>query len=70
LLCEAGNAVREIWENKLRTEFPDRVFVVGFEYAPPVCDISFFQALDWHIEAAARAKRGSGLSSAGLATAG
>jgi hypothetical protein len=56
LLCEAGNMLREVWESKLKSEFPDREFVVYFEYAPPVCDISFFQALDWHIEAAAQAK--------------
>jgi hypothetical protein len=56
LLCEAGNMLREVWESKLKSEFPDREFVVYFEYARPVCDISFFQALDWHIEAAAQAK--------------
>ncbi len=56
LLCGAGNTVREIWDSKLKVEFPDRKFVVYFEYAPPVCEISFFQALDWHIEAEAQAK--------------
>src|SRR5579864_5178799 len=60
LLYEAGWAVREIWEDRLKTEFPDRLFVVGFEYAPPVCDVNFFQALDWHIEAAAQARTDRG----------
>jgi len=56
LLCEAGNAVKDIWEGKLTSEFPSRRFVVYFEYAPPICEISFFQALDWHIAAEAQAK--------------
>ena len=56
LLCEAGNTVREIWQGKLRAGFRERKFVVYFEYAPPICDISFFQALEWQIEAEAQAK--------------
>ena len=39
-----------------RRSFADRELVANFEYASPVCDISFFQALDWQIEAAAQAK--------------
>ena len=56
LLCEAGNAVVEIWESRLKMRFPNRKFAVGFEYAPPVCEVYFFQALPWHIDAEAQAK--------------
>jgi len=60
LLCEAGNTIRDAWEARLISEFPGRRFVVYFEYAPPVCDVGFFQALDWHIEAADQAKTSRG----------
>jgi len=56
LLVQAGNAIREAWEGQLKLRFPERKFVVYFEYAPPVCDVSFFHVLPWHIEAEAQAK--------------
>ena len=56
LLTQAGNTIAEIWESKLKAEFPDRKFLVYFEYALPICEVSFFQALPWHIEAEAQAK--------------
>ncbi len=61
LLCDAGDMIKEIWQNKLKAEFPFRQFIVQFEYAPPVCDISFFQALDWQlaIEEQVKSEKGS-----------
>jgi len=56
LLIQAGKTIAEIWESKLKTDFPNRKFIVYFEYALPICEVSFFQALPWHIEAEAQAK--------------
>jgi hypothetical protein len=56
LLCGAGNASREMWDNKLKVDFPVRRSIVYFECAPPICDISFLHAPDWHIEAEDEAK--------------
>lgn len=56
LLCEAGNMLRELWENRLKQAFPDRKFVVYFQYALPICEITFFQGFDWQPEAQAQAK--------------
>jgi hypothetical protein len=52
LLYTAGTVIREAWEARLRLQFPHRYFIVGFEYALPVCQLTFFQALSWHLEAA------------------
>ncbi len=51
LLCEAGNMLRELWDSRLKQEFPDRKFVVCFQYALPICEITFFQGFDWQLEA-------------------
>jgi hypothetical protein len=42
LLYTAGTVIREAWEARLRLKFPDRYFIVGFEYALPVCQLTFF----------------------------
>ena len=60
LLCEAGDTIKEIWQSKLKVEFPNRQFIVQFEYAPPVCDISFFQPLDWQLAIAEQVKKDKG----------
>jgi hypothetical protein len=56
LLCEAGNTIQEIWESKLRVKFPNRKFMVYFQYALPSCEITFFQPSDRQTEAEAQAK--------------
>ncbi len=42
-----GRLIREIWECKLRRDFPDRKIIVSFAEAPDVdlldCEVTFFQ---------------------------
>jgi hypothetical protein len=50
LCSEARTAVTEIWKSKLIVDFPNRRFMVWPEYSWPQCDVTLFQALDWHLE--------------------
>lgn len=56
LLCEAGIVIRDSWQARLNVGFPSRNIVVYFEFALPICGVSFFQAMDWQIQAAKEVK--------------
>lgn len=56
LLCNAGMVIRDTWQTMLNVDFPDRNIVVCFEFALPICEVSFFQAMDWQIHAAIEVK--------------
>jgi hypothetical protein len=43
--------IRDTWQTLLNIDFPDRNIVVCFEFALPICEVSFFQAMDWQIQA-------------------
>jgi hypothetical protein len=44
--------MRDTWQTMLNVDFPDRNIIVCFEFALPICEVSFFQAMDWQIQAA------------------
>src|SRR5262249_16340460 len=52
----AGMLSRDTWQARLNAEFPNRNIVGHFEFSVPVCEVSFFQAMDWHIQAASQVK--------------
>jgi hypothetical protein len=52
LLWEAGIVIRDTWQARLNVEFPNRNILVCFEFALPICEVSFFQAMEWQIQAA------------------
>jgi hypothetical protein len=56
LLREAGTAIRDIWQARLNAEFPGQNVMVYFEFALPVCEVGFFQAMDWQIQVANEVK--------------
>jgi len=56
LLQEAGIAIRDIWQARLNAEFPERNIIVCFEFALPICEVSFLQAMDWQIQGAKAVK--------------
>jgi hypothetical protein len=40
----------------LNVEFPKRNLLVYFEFALPICEVGFWQAMDWQIQAANEVK--------------
>jgi hypothetical protein len=56
LLCNAGIVIRDTWQAMLNVGFPDRSIIVSFEFALPICEVTFFQAMDWQIQVANEVK--------------
>ena len=56
LLYNAGIVIRDTWQAMLNVDFPSRNMLVCFEFALPVCEVSFFQAMDWQIQVAKEVK--------------
>jgi hypothetical protein len=55
-LCNAGIVIRDTWQAMLNVGFPDRSIIVSFEFALPICEVTFFQAMDWQIQVANEVK--------------
>ena len=56
LLCTAGIVIRDTWQAKLNVEFPNRNMLAYFEFTLPVCEVGFFQAMEWQIKVAKEVK--------------